>query len=107
MIYHGRLASDNLPPAGARRASGSPGSRGATLSESTISGVPRRQEGIRLLQVQRVATVHAVAAEDVRNQLLTHIEEALLAVGAVRIWIDPATTPDFVVMAELPTETPC
>jgi hypothetical protein len=77
------------------------------LSESTFPRFTRRQKGCSLLQVQRVATVHALAAEDVRNQLLTHIEEALLAVGAVRIWIDPATSPDFVVMAELPTETPC
>jgi hypothetical protein len=36
-----------------------------------------------------------------RNELLGHIEQALLAAGVTRIWIDPEIRPDLAVMVDL------
>lgn len=49
---------------------------------------------------RHVATVPAELSEDVRDRLLTAIEQALVGLGASRVWID-ATVSDFAVMAVL------
>jgi hypothetical protein len=51
--------------------------------------------------VRRIATIHAGASGTMRNELLGHIEQALLAAGVTRVWIDPETRPDLAVMADL------
>jgi hypothetical protein len=51
--------------------------------------------------VRRVVTVHAGTSDPMRNEILGHIEQALLAAGASRIWIDPATRPDLAVMVDM------
>jgi hypothetical protein len=51
--------------------------------------------------VRRVATIHAGASDTMRNELLGHIEQALLAAGVTRIWIDPEIRPDLAVMVDL------
>ena len=47
-------------------------------------------------------TLHMPQRAAVMDQLLSAVEESLLAAGASRVWIDPASTYDMTVMAELP-----
>ena len=51
-----------------------------------------------------VLTLHSPIRPEVLDQLLSAIEESLVGSGARRVWIDPQSTHDLVVMAEF-TET--
>jgi len=53
-------------------------------------------------QTRKILTLHSPIGADVVDQLLTSIEDALHRVGATRVWIDPRSTHDLTVMAELP-----
>lgn len=53
-------------------------------------------------QTRKILTLHSPIGADVVDQLLTSIEDALHQVGATRVWIDPRSTHDLTVMAELP-----
>lgn len=49
---------------------------------------------------RRMLTLHSPIRPEVRDRLLTAIEESLVACGARRVWIDPESTHDLVVLAE-------
>ena len=53
-------------------------------------------------QTRKILTLHSPIGADVVDELLTSIEGALHRVGATRVWIDPRSTHDLTVMAELP-----
>ena len=53
-------------------------------------------------QTRKILTLHSPIGADVVDELLTSIENALHKVGATRVWIDPRSTHDLTVMAELP-----
>jgi hypothetical protein len=57
--------------------------------------------GNHVCDVRRIATIHAGASDTMRNELLGHIEQALLAAGVTRVWIDPEIRPDLAVMVDL------
>ena len=50
---------------------------------------------------RRILTLHSPIRPEVLDQLLSAIEESLVGSGARRVWIDPESTHDLVVMAEL------
>ena len=52
--------------------------------------------------IRKILTVHSPIGPSVVDELLTSIEGALHRVGATRVWIDPQSTHDLTVMAELP-----
>jgi hypothetical protein len=52
--------------------------------------------------IRKILTVHSPIGPNVVDELLTSIEGALQRVGATRVWIDPQSTHDLTVMAELP-----
>jgi hypothetical protein len=52
--------------------------------------------------IRKILTVHSPIGPSVVDELLTSIEGALHRVGASRVWIDPQSTHDLTVMAELP-----
>jgi len=52
--------------------------------------------------IRKILTVHSPIGPNVVDELLTSIEGALHRVGATRVWIDPQSTHDLTVMAELP-----
>jgi hypothetical protein len=58
-------------------------------------------KGNHVSDVRRIATIHAGASDTMRNELLGHIEQALLAAGVSRVWIDPEIRPDLAVMVDL------
>jgi hypothetical protein len=49
-------------------------------------------------------TLHMPQRAGVMDQLLSAVEASLLDAGALRVWIDPASTHDLTVMAELPEQ---
>ena len=53
-------------------------------------------------QTRKILTLHSPIGADVVDELLTSIETALTRVGASRVWIDPQSTHDLIVLAELP-----
>jgi hypothetical protein len=53
-----------------------------------------------MTSVSRVLTVHGEVGIQVQVAVLDALEAALTDQGATRIWIDPATGPDLVVLAE-------
>jgi len=55
--------------------------------------------------IRKILTVHSPIGPSVVDELLTSIEGALHRVGATRVWIDPQSTHDLTVMAELPDRT--
>ena len=52
--------------------------------------------------IRKILTLHSPIGAHVVDELLTSIEGALQRVGATRVWIDPQSTHDLTVMAELP-----
>jgi len=50
----------------------------------------------------RIMTLHMPQRAGVMDHLLSAVESSLLAAGALRVWIDPASSHDLTVMAELP-----
>ena len=54
---------------------------------------------------RRILTLHSPVPTGLLDGLLTAIEAALLRSGASRVWLDYATSPELVVMAELPDGT--
>ena len=52
--------------------------------------------------IRKILTLHSPIGPSVVDELLTSIEGALHRVGATRVWIDPQSTHDLTVMAELP-----
>ena len=52
--------------------------------------------------IRKILTLHSPIGAPVVDELLTSIEGALHRVGATRVWIDPQSTHDLTVMAELP-----
>ena len=52
--------------------------------------------------IRKILTLHSPIGANVVDELLTSIEGALNRVGATRVWIDPQSTHDLTVMAELP-----
>ena len=52
--------------------------------------------------IRKVLTLHSPIGPGVVDELLTSIEGALHRVGATRVWIDPQSTHDLTVMAEMP-----
>jgi hypothetical protein len=50
--------------------------------------------------IRRVLTVHAGTSMPVQLALLDAVEDVLKDQGASRIWIDPDTRPDLLVLAE-------
>jgi hypothetical protein len=50
--------------------------------------------------IRRVLTVHAGTSMPVQLALLDAVEDVLKDQGACRIWIDPDTRPDLLVLAE-------
>ena len=52
--------------------------------------------------IRKILTLHSPIGPNVVDELLTSIEDALHRVGATRVWIDPQSTHDLTVMAELP-----
>lgn len=53
---------------------------------------------------RRIMTLHLPQRAGVMDQLLSAVEASLLGAGALRVWIDPASTHDLTVMAELPEQ---
>ena len=51
---------------------------------------------------RRIMTLHMPQRAGVMDQLLSAVEASLLGAGALRVWIDPSSTHDLTVMAELP-----
>jgi hypothetical protein len=51
---------------------------------------------------RKLLTVNGDIPQSVMSELLTAIEASLQRLGATRVWIDPDTHPDLVVMVELP-----
>lgn len=51
---------------------------------------------------RRILTLHAPVKPSIADELLTSIESALVRSGAERVWIDPQSTYDLTVLAELP-----
>jgi len=49
---------------------------------------------------RRILTLHSPIRPEVLDQLLSAIEESLVGSGARRVWIDPESTHDLVVLAE-------
>lgn len=54
---------------------------------------------------RKILTLHSPIGVDVVDELLTSIEGALRRVGAERVWIDPHSSHDLTVLAELPELT--
>lgn len=52
--------------------------------------------------IRKILTLHSPIGANVVDELLSSIEDALHRVGATRVWIDPQSTHDLTVMAELP-----
>lgn len=52
---------------------------------------------------RRILTLHMPQHAGVMDDLLTAIESALHVAGAGRVWIDPTSSHDLVVMADLPS----
>ncbi|WP_155993271.1 hypothetical protein [Nocardioides sp. URHA0020] len=50
--------------------------------------------------IRRVLTVHAEISVPLQLALLDAVEQALQGHGVSRIWIDPGTRPDLLVLAE-------
>jgi len=51
---------------------------------------------------RRIMTLHMPQRGGVMDLLLSAVEASLLDAGALRVWIDPASSHDLTVMAELP-----
>ena len=51
---------------------------------------------------RRIMTLHMPQRAGVLDHLLSAVEASLLGAGALRVWIDPASSYDLTVMAELP-----
>jgi hypothetical protein len=58
-----------------------------------------------LSNTRKILTLHSPIGVDVVDELLTSIEGALHRVGAERVWIDPRSSHDLTVLAELPELT--
>ena len=49
---------------------------------------------------RRILTLHSPIRPEVLDQLLSSVEESLVGSGARRVWIEPQSTNDIVVLGE-------
>ncbi len=54
---------------------------------------------------RKILTLHSPIGPHVVDELLTAIEKALHRVGAERVWIDPRSSHDLTILADLPELT--
>ncbi|MFC4787239.1 hypothetical protein ACT8ZV_22370 [Nocardioides sp. MAHUQ-72] len=55
-----------------------------------------------MANTRKILTLHSPIGPHVVDELLTAIEKALHRVGAERVWIDPRSSHDLTILADLP-----